>query len=88
MNDPRAQVHQEVYVEIYNDCEFGVSPVFGHDDLNFSLTDRRRKNHDNVCLLFERPALERFVKLAHEALKLQLPEDTAIEPPKLVSLPD
>jgi hypothetical protein len=41
---------------------------------------------DDVNIVFERPALKRFVKLAHEALKLQLPEDTAIEPPKLVSL--
>jgi hypothetical protein len=39
-----------------------------------------------VSLVFERPVLERFLKLAREALKLQLPEDTSITPPKLDSL--
>lgn len=39
-----------------------------------------------MSIAFERPVLERFVKLAREALKLRLPEDTSIDPPKLVSL--
>lgn len=87
MNDARAQVRQEVYVEIYSGCRFGASPVFGHDGLHFFMTDGR-KDEGDVNLVFERPALERFVKLGREALRLQLPEDTAIEPPKLVSLPN
>jgi hypothetical protein len=83
MNDPRVHVSRKIYVDIYNNCRVDVTPLYGHDELRFSMSGRYQ---DEVSIAFERPVLERFVKLAREALKLQLPEDTSIDPPKLVSL--
>jgi hypothetical protein len=83
MNDPSLHVSRTIYIEIYNNCRIGVSPLYGYGELRFSMSGPR---HDDVNIVFERPVLKRFVKLVHEALKLQLPEDTAIDPPKLVSL--
>jgi hypothetical protein len=79
-----AHVRRDIYMEIYNDCYFAVSPLWGHDELHFALSGPCKG--DGVSLVFERPVLERFLKLAREALKLQLPENTSITPPKLVSL--
>jgi len=75
-----------IWLEIYNDCKFGATPVFdrdGHDELGFTLAG---PYHDDVNIVFERPALERFVQLAREALELQPPKDAATDPPKLVSV--
>jgi hypothetical protein len=82
MNDPSGHVSRKIYIEIYNKCRIGVSPLYGCDELRFSMNGPG----EDVDVVFERPVLERFVRLAREALKLQLPEDTAIDPPKLVSL--
>jgi hypothetical protein len=38
---------------------------------------------DGVNLLFQRPALERFVKLANELLAVQMPSDSEADLPKL-----
>lgn len=79
MNAPR--VH--VWLEIYNNCHIGATLHSGHDELRFTMSGPYQ---DDVNIVFERPALERFVQFADEALKLPLPENTAIDPPKLVSV--
>ena len=70
-----------VWLEIYQDCPMAATLNYD-DELRFSLGD---PFNEDRAIVFERRALERFVQLASDALKLELPEDGASDPPELVS---
>jgi hypothetical protein len=70
------------YVEIYEECRLAVRLNYD-DELVFTLGDPIK---EDAGIVFDRAALERFVQLAANALKLTLPEDHKTNLPELVSV--
>ncbi len=77
-NQPRVLV----FLEIYENCRMAASLNYD-DELRFSLGDPFKEDR---IIVFDRRALERFVQLASNALRLELPEDTKFNLPELVSM--
>ncbi len=80
MNNPP---HVSVWMDILDDCRMTVALTF-YDELRFTLGN---SPDDDATIVFERVALERFVRLASGALKLELPEDFKADLPELVDVP-
>ena len=77
-NKPEAAV----WLDIPEDCRMSAE-FTGDHDLHIVFGDR----NDGVEMLFERPALERFVALATELLALPIPDDPREDMPKLYAPP-
>ncbi|MFC4856859.1 hypothetical protein [Actinophytocola glycyrrhizae] len=67
-----------VWLDIPEDCRMS-GEFTGDHDLHIVFGDVK----DGVEMLFERPALERFVKLATELLTLPIPVDPGEDLPRL-----
>ncbi|MPZ84039.1 MAG: hypothetical protein GEV28_28055 [Actinophytocola sp.] len=76
-NPPRV----EAWLEIPDDCRMAVALTFA-DELRFTLGNSPQ---DAVTIVFERLALERFVQLANDALKLTLPKNLKADLPELAN---
>lgn len=70
-----------VWLEIPGDCRMAAA-LNCDDELLFSLGDSFK---EELTIVFERRALERFVRLASHALTLEQPADSKTDPPELVS---
>lgn len=68
------------WLNIPDDCRMHVALNFD-DELQFTLGNSPA---DDTTLVFERVALERFVQLATDALKLELPANLKADLPELV----
>lgn len=78
MNNPPRVL---AWLEIPEDCH--MSAELDYDgDLRFTLG---QVDQDTQHVVFERVALERFVQLANEALKIEQPKDPKADAPPLVS---
>jgi hypothetical protein len=71
-------------LEIPEDCRMAAGLTFGDDEVRFKLGDPFK---EDLIIVFERLALERFVQLASDALAVKLPKDSKIDPTELVSVP-
>lgn len=78
-NRPEASV----WLDIPDDCRM-TGEFTGDYDLHIVFGDLK----DGVEMLFERPALERFVKLANELLAVPVPDDPRADLPKLTAPAD
>jgi hypothetical protein len=67
-----------VWLDIPEDCRMS-GELTGDYDLHIVFGDLK----DGVEMLFERPALERFVKLANELLAQPIPDDPKQDLPTL-----
>lgn len=74
------QPHASLWLDIPDDCRIQ-GEFTGDRDIQITLGEPDSQQY----LLFEREALERFVKLAAELLAVSLPEDHKAELPVLVS---
>lgn len=79
-NPPRASI----WLDIPEDCQMRAE-FTGEHDMQFTLGDHYQLGQ---TVLFERPALERFVKLAADVLAVPLPEDRKAALPVLTGPPD
>ncbi|MGH3677423.1 MAG: hypothetical protein ACRDU5_17130 [Mycobacterium sp.] len=77
MNNPPRLI---AWLDIPDDCRMTVALNFD-DELQFTLGNSPA---DDATIVFERVALERFVQLATDALKLELPADSKADLPELV----
>lgn len=62
-------------------CRMAVQ-LDGEDDFRFTIGDPRK---EELTLVFERQALERFVRLASRALTQERPADSTLGYPELVN---